>query len=72
MTPAGPGIASVTASCWWSTSSHEFRCSFKTPAHVKPGKSHRYTITAAENIGPGFVTAPKTGKAVNPETIHFR
>jgi hypothetical protein len=31
-----------------------------------------YAITAAEDLGGGFITAPPVGTAVNPETVYFK
>jgi hypothetical protein len=39
---------------------------------VKTGTSNPYTITAAENVGGGFITAPPVGRAVNPVTVYFK
>jgi len=35
------------------------------------GRRHRYTITAYENNGFGFVVAPGEPTAENPVSIHF-
>jgi hypothetical protein len=42
------------------------------PGGVRTGTSNRYTITAAENPGSGFVKVSAVGKGGNPEAIHFR
>jgi hypothetical protein len=68
---AGPGIKPVTATCSWSAASKVFRCALRIPAGIKRGKSRRYTITSAVNLGAGFMPVPTTGKVVNPEIIHF-
>lgn len=68
----GPGIKKPALSaCGWNTSTRVFRCVIKIPAGVKTGNATRYLITAIENLGAGFLPAPKVGKAVNPEVIHF-
>jgi len=71
-TLTGPGIRTVTATCTWVSAKKLFRCSIKTPAGLRTGKSHRYLVTATENLGGGAVTAPATGHAVNPEYVYFR
>jgi len=72
MTLAGPGIRPVTAACQWDTAARTFGCAIKIPSGAKTGNSQRYTITAAENLSTGYVRAPAVGRAVNPESIHFR
>jgi uncharacterized protein YjbI with pentapeptide repeats len=69
VTLRGPGIAATTGSCGWSATAKIFQCAIKTPKGIKTGKAAPYTITAYENVGPGFVPAPATA---NPETIYFR
>jgi hypothetical protein len=67
----GPGINATTAVCTWSAKAGTFQCRIDVPKAAKTGKSARYTITVTENFGTGFLATP-TGKASNPETIHFR
>jgi uncharacterized protein YjbI with pentapeptide repeats len=67
----GPGIKASTAVCAWSTSAKAFQCVIKVQGKVRTGKSKRYTITAKEEFGSGFLAIP-TGKAANPEVVHFR
>jgi hypothetical protein len=69
-TLAGPGISPQTALCAWDGSNLAFQCNIKTPTGLKTGAS--YTITVAENVGGGFMTAPPVGAAVNPETVFFK
>ena len=69
---AGPAISPQTALCTWNSSHRSFQCNIKTPRGVKTGTSNPYTITAAENVGGGFITAPPVGPAVNPETVYFK
>ena len=69
---SGPGIKTATAICAWNASAQAFRCVIELPAGIRPGGTHRYTITAFENLGMGLQPVPTVGKAVNPETIHFR
>jgi hypothetical protein len=69
-TLAGPGISPQAVLCSWSGS--YFQCNIKTPTGLKTGTGNPYTITAAENVGTGFVTATPVGTAVNPETVYFK
>ena len=69
---AGPAISPITVLCTWSSANLAFQCNIKTPRGLKTGTSNPYTITAAENIGGGFITAPPVGTAVNPETVYFK
>ena len=66
----GPGITATTAVCGWNTKAKTFTCQIKVPRGVKTGTGVRYTITAAENFGHGFLVTP-AGKSANPEVIHF-
>jgi streptogramin lyase len=66
---SGPGITVHTAACGWYLV--VFECSVKTPETVKTGTGNPYTITAQENVGGGFLTAPPIGPAKNPDTIYF-
>jgi uncharacterized protein YjbI with pentapeptide repeats len=70
-TLSGPGIAAVSALCHWNASRKLLGCTITIPAGVRTG-SAVYSITAAENLGTGFRTAPAAGQAVNPEKIHFK
>lgn len=78
VTLAGPGIKAASAYCSFDRAAHEFTCVIADPHGIEKGASHRYTITVAEEPGstfqstPQFQTAPRLGKAANPETIHFR
>jgi hypothetical protein len=72
VTLRGPGISAVTATCAWSASAKSFRCRLAIPSGIKAGKASSYTITAQEDVGFGFITAPAVGSAVNPLTIHFQ
>ena len=71
VTLRGPGIAPVTADCAWAAGAKVFQCAVATPKGIKTGKASPYTITAYENTGPGFSTAPVSGPAVSPETVYF-
>jgi sugar lactone lactonase YvrE len=66
----GPGITAQTAACGWY--SIVFECSVTTPKTVKTGTGNPYTITAQENVGAGFLTAPPIAPAKNPDTIYFK
>lgn len=68
----GPFIKPVVSICTWNSLGKYLRCSIPTPRHVRTGTRHRYTITASENLGTGFVTVPVTAASENPETVHFR
>src|SRR5262249_7701969 len=68
----GPGIKKpAIAACGWNATTRSFRCVIRIPAGVRTGSAKRYLITATENLGGGFLLAPKVGKATNPEVIHF-
>jgi uncharacterized protein YjbI with pentapeptide repeats len=68
----GPGISKKTAVCAWSATAKLFRCAISTPGSVRTGTSNNYSITALEDLNGSLIRAPVTGKARNPETIHFR
>ena len=68
---AGPRIKATTATCAWYTKGSEFTCTIKIPAAAVTGSKQNYTITAREDLA-GFTTAPATGRAKNPEIVHFR
>lgn len=72
VTLTGPGIRAVSAFCTWSAAARTFHCTLKIPANVATGRRHKYSITAAENVGTGFYSVPGVGRAANPETIHFK
>lgn len=71
VTLTGPHIWPVRASCGWVARTGDFSCLLRIPAGVRIGRGYQYRITAAENVGAGFQNAPRLGKAVNPEIIHF-
>lgn len=66
----GPGISPAVSICSWNTKGKVLVCSIATPSHVQVGK--RYTITATENLGSGFVTIPIDPYSENPEPVTFR
>lgn len=72
VTLRGPGIKPANAYCSWNARTQYFSCVIKLPRATRTGKKNGYTITAAENLGTGFLRAPAVAKAVNPETIYFR
>lgn len=73
ITLRGPGIATVRVNCGWhAAGGGYFRCVFRTPRHVRVGRTHRYLLTAYENTGFGFVAAPGEDTAVDPLVVHFR
>jgi uncharacterized protein YjbI with pentapeptide repeats len=71
VTLTGPSIKTVTSGCRWDSRAQALECTIKIPAKVRTGSRNRYKITAEENVGTGFVLAPRTGRAVNPLTITF-
>jgi hypothetical protein len=71
VTLAGPGIKAASVYCSWVPSLAEFACTITDPRGIEKGKSHSYTITVAEEPGTSFQTAPRLGRAANPEIIHF-
>jgi hypothetical protein len=67
----GPGISPVTDTCAWNAAHGYFTCTIRIPATVKTGARWQYTITAAENVGTGFVPVPGVRGAADPEVVHF-
>ena len=72
VTQSGPGIKAVTVNCGWNASQQDLTCVIRIPSGVRIGSSQRYTLTATENVGTGFLTIPIVHGTVNPEVIHFR
>ncbi len=72
VTLRGPGIRQVTATCRWSSPRSGFACDLHLPRGIKTGRQHRYTLTAYENNGFGFVVAPGEPTSEDPVSIHFR
>lgn len=70
VTLRGPGIRPTTVVCGSYSSILGFVCKLRLP-HVRTGRRHRYTLTAYENDGFGFVVAPGEPTAENPVTIRF-
>jgi len=71
VTLTGPRIKATTAYCSWYARG-KLTCKIADPRGIDKGTSRKYKITMAEKPGPGFQTAPRFGKAANPETIHFK
>lgn len=71
-TLSGPHISAVTASCAWNAARTFYTCAIRTPAGTRTGSQWRYTITALEDVGTGFLPAPGVRGAADPETVHFR
>jgi uncharacterized protein YjbI with pentapeptide repeats len=71
VTLRGPGITPVTANCRSYSPQSGFSCQLRVPHGIKTGHQNRYTLTAYENNGFGFVLAPGEPTAENPVTIHF-
>jgi hypothetical protein len=59
-TLSGPNTTTVVASapCSWNTTGRYFQCNLKPPSSVQTGTTNAYLITALENVGCGFLTAP--------------
>jgi uncharacterized protein YjbI with pentapeptide repeats len=72
VTLQGPGIKAVTVYCGWNASQQDLTCAIRIPSGVRTGTAQRYTLTAAENVGTGFLTVPVVKGGANPEVIHFR
>jgi hypothetical protein len=72
VTLRGPGIRPVTAICRSYSPRSGFACNLRQPRGIKTGRQHRYTLTAYENDGFGFVVAPGEPTAENQVSIHFR
>jgi uncharacterized protein YjbI with pentapeptide repeats len=68
----GPGIKAVTANCTWSATQRDLACAIRVPSGVRTGSAQKYTITATENVGTGFLTVPGVRGADDPEVVHFR
>jgi hypothetical protein len=65
----------ASALCSWITKGLFFQCNLKTPGGLKTGMTYAYGLTALENVGTGFITAPpytNTAADVNPETVFFK
>jgi hypothetical protein len=67
----GPGIKPDSAVCSWVAHARYLQCLITTPRHLKTGRGHRYTVTATENLGGGFVTAPTDEFSQNPVPVYF-
>jgi uncharacterized protein YjbI with pentapeptide repeats len=72
VTLRGPGISAVTVNCGWNAAQQDLACVIGIPSGVLAGSAQRYTITAAENVGTGFLAVPAVGGTANPEVVHFR
>lgn len=65
----GPGISPVVVTCSWNARGKFVVCPVPRPPHVRVGR--RYTITATEDLGTGFVTIPIDPFSENPEPVSF-
>lgn len=72
VTLTGPGIKAVTVNCGWNTSQQDLACLIGIPTAVRTGSAQKYTLTATEDVGTGFLAAPAVGGTADPEVIHFR
>jgi uncharacterized protein YjbI with pentapeptide repeats len=68
----GPGIPVVATTCSWNATQQDITCAIRIPSGVRTGSAQRYTITADENVGTGFLTVPAVGATTDPEVVHFR
>ena len=57
--------------CGWSASHGYFICALPIPAATRTGSHWRYTLTAGENVGTGFLSVPGV-RTADPEVIHFK
>lgn len=71
-TLTGPGIKAVTATCTWSASQQDLTCAVRIPPGARTGSSQKYTLTATEDLGDGFLTVPAVHGTTDPEVIHFK
>ena len=67
----GPLTSPVISSCSCNASAKEFQCSITRPRHIRTGRTHKYSITATENVGGGFLTVPPDALSQNPESVYF-
>jgi hypothetical protein len=67
----GPGIKAVVSSCSWNAHGKYAQCVIPRPLHVRTGARNKYSITATENLGSGFVTVPVDYQSENPEPVYF-
>ncbi len=72
VTLAGPAIKAVTVNCGWNASQADLTCAIRIPSGVRTGSSQKYTLTAAEGLGDGFLTVPAVRGTADPEVIHFK
>ena len=68
----GPGLSAVTVNCGWNAAQQDLACVIRIPSGTRTGTAQRYTITATENVGTGFLTIPAVHGTTDPEVIHFR
>jgi hypothetical protein len=75
---SGPNASTrqlASSRCSWAGARHVFKCNLKTPSGLKAGKNNRYSLTALEDLGGGFIRIPPfatKAAAANPETIFFK
>jgi hypothetical protein len=75
---SGPNASTrqlASSRCSWAGARHVFKCNLKTPSGLKAGKNNRYSLTALEDLGGGFIPIPPfttRAAAANPETIFFK
>jgi hypothetical protein len=67
----GPGGTTRWAACAWNAKGLFFECVINRPKHVLTGHRHPYSITATENLGGGWVTAPIDYLSQNPAPVYF-
>jgi hypothetical protein len=72
--PNGNTTQLASALCTWVTKGQFFQCNLKTPSGLKTGTTNPYSLTAMQNVGGHYVSAPaytNTASDANPGTIFF-
>ena len=70
--PNGNTTQLASALCTWVTKGQFFQCNLKTPSGLKTGTTNPYSLTAMQNVGGHYLSAPpytNTASDANPETI---
>jgi hypothetical protein len=73
--PNGNTTQLASALCTWVTDGQFFQCNLKTPSGPKTGATNPYSLTAMQNVGGHYVSAPpytNTASDANPETIFLQ
>ena len=72
--PNGNTTQLASALCTWVTKGQFFQCNLKTPSGLKTGTTNPYSLTAMQNVGGHYLSAPpytNTASDANPGTIFF-